>query len=108
MRLVAEESPAPLAYRHLLFRYETEYDSTAQLYIAKQYLFGSPVGLTKYYSAEEHLDYRIQRQRKSLLKEEFASSLRSTPMTGSGEGLRSRYPLRLRARPFGESLAVIV
>ncbi|MBZ0265327.1 cell surface protein SprA [bacterium] len=103
LRLYAADSlHAGLVYENLLFRVETDYDSTLREYVSTRTLFGEEYGFVKFYTAEEYREYRINHKRKQMIHEMFYKEFKNPSLAdaGGGDGLEIQVPFKIKSKTF--------
>jgi cell surface protein SprA len=94
------DSLALLDHESMLFRMETEYDTTNGYYLAKRTLFGDEYGIVRVFTIEDYRRYRINRAQKELIQKKFRDAIIQPKIdTGSG-AIEIQVPFKIRSKTF--------
>ena len=100
LRLFGADSLAAFSHEGILFRVDTEYDSTTGYYISTRTLFGDKYGPEMVYTPEAWRDYRIQKARYENLQKKFRDEIITPREEGGGGALEIQVPFKIRSRTF--------
>ena len=100
LRFYSSDSLAAYSHEGILFRIETEYDSTYGYYVSTRYMFNEPYGIPKAYTPEDYRKHRISRQIKKLLQEKFYNQIYRPSGTSEGGALEIQVPFKIKSKTF--------
>ncbi|MCB2200597.1 cell surface protein SprA [bacterium] len=100
LRLYGADSLAAFSHEGILFRVETEYDSTSGYYVSTRTLFGDKYGPEQVYSPEAWREFRVQRARRENLRKKFDDQINSPSQESGGSALEIQVPFKIRSRTF--------
>jgi len=98
--LVAADSVAGLQQDALLFTITTAFDTASGYYVAERKLFGYPYGRQLVFTREQHREWRLQRERRFLLRRRFRDEIYTPPQQTGGGALEIQVPFRIRSKTF--------
>lgn len=98
--LYGSDSLAALNHEALLFRIETELDTSTGYYVSRRLLFGQPYGHERVFTREQYRDYTIERQRRKRLAEKFEEGFLNPPEKEGGGAIEIQVPFRIKSKTF--------
>lgn len=100
LRLYGADSLAAFSHEGILFRVETEYDSTSGYYVSTRTLFGDKYGPEQVYSPDSWRKFRVERARRENLRKKFDDQIHSPTQESGGGALEIQVPFKIRSRTF--------
>ncbi len=98
LAIIANDSIAALTYRNLLYRIETEFDSSSGFWVSTRYLFNRPYGAERVFDVEGYREYRMAHDRDKQLRDKFWRELTGSHDNSGTGALEIQVPFRIRSR----------
>ena len=98
--LMTADSIAGLQQDALLYQITTTFDTASGYYVSRRTLLGYPYGPDRVFSRERYRDWRLARQRQTLLSRQLRDAIYTPPKESEGGALEIQVPFRIRSKTF--------